>query len=141
LSRDLQLNCVISFFFRLHLVLHACAARFDVTDTVNFFGLHGQLNSQEYNTIRRPSMRRLHQCSLRPCMQPFTLLCTCSVVHTVPIDNLVFAKYAWTRAQSSLVVKAKYFTCQLNLSPSLLLLLLLKIIKYNDILLAKTTIP
>jgi hypothetical protein len=38
LSRDLQLNCVISFFFRLHLVLHACAARFDVTDTVALFG-------------------------------------------------------------------------------------------------------
>jgi hypothetical protein len=38
LSRDLQLNCVISFFFRLHLVLHACAARFDVTGTVTLFG-------------------------------------------------------------------------------------------------------
>jgi hypothetical protein len=37
LSRDLQLNCVISFFFRLHLVLHACAVRFDVTDTVVLF--------------------------------------------------------------------------------------------------------
>jgi hypothetical protein len=38
LSRDLQLNCVISFFFRLHLVLHICAARFDVTGTVALFG-------------------------------------------------------------------------------------------------------
>jgi hypothetical protein len=38
LSRDLQLNCVISFFFRLYLVLHACAARFDVTGTVALFG-------------------------------------------------------------------------------------------------------
>jgi hypothetical protein len=37
LSRDLQLNCVISFFFRLHLVLHACAARFDVIGTVALF--------------------------------------------------------------------------------------------------------
>jgi len=37
LSRDLQLNCVISFFFGLHLVLHAYAARFDVTDTVALF--------------------------------------------------------------------------------------------------------
>jgi hypothetical protein len=37
LSRDLQLNCVISFFFHLHLVLHACAARFDVTGTVALF--------------------------------------------------------------------------------------------------------
>jgi hypothetical protein len=42
LSRDLQLNCVISFFFHLHLVLYACAARFDV---YKLFGLHGQLNS------------------------------------------------------------------------------------------------
>ena len=29
-SHDLSTNCVISFFC-LHLVLHACAARFDVT--------------------------------------------------------------------------------------------------------------
>jgi hypothetical protein len=41
LSRDLQLNCVISFFFfRLHLILHVCAARFDVTGTVALFGFH-----------------------------------------------------------------------------------------------------
>ena len=32
-SHDFSANCVISFFFRLHLVLYACAARFDVTDT------------------------------------------------------------------------------------------------------------
>jgi hypothetical protein len=38
LSPDLQLNCVISFFFRLHLVLHICVARFDVTGTVALFG-------------------------------------------------------------------------------------------------------
>jgi hypothetical protein len=38
LSRDLQLNCVISFFFRLHLVLNACVVRFDVTGTVALFG-------------------------------------------------------------------------------------------------------
>jgi hypothetical protein len=38
LSHDLQLNYVISFFFRLHLVLYACAARFDVTGTVALFG-------------------------------------------------------------------------------------------------------
>jgi hypothetical protein len=38
LSYDLQLNCVISFFFRLHLVLHTYAARFDVTGTVALFG-------------------------------------------------------------------------------------------------------
>jgi hypothetical protein len=38
LSRDLQPNCVISFFFRLYLVLHAYAVRFDVIGTVAFFG-------------------------------------------------------------------------------------------------------
>jgi hypothetical protein len=38
LSHDLQLNCVISFFFYLHLVLHICAARFDVIGTVALFG-------------------------------------------------------------------------------------------------------
>ena len=37
-SHDFLANCVISFF-RLHLVLHACVARFDVTSTVqNFLG-------------------------------------------------------------------------------------------------------
>ena len=30
-SRDLQVNCAISFYFRLHLMLHACVTRFDVT--------------------------------------------------------------------------------------------------------------
>ena len=32
-SHDFSANCVISFFFRLHLVLHTCAARFDVMGT------------------------------------------------------------------------------------------------------------
>ena len=37
MSRDLQLNCVISFYFCLYLImLYACAARFDVTE--NFWG-------------------------------------------------------------------------------------------------------
>jgi hypothetical protein len=39
LSRDLQPNYVISFFFRLYLVPHAYAVRFDVTGTVYFLGL------------------------------------------------------------------------------------------------------
>jgi hypothetical protein len=38
LSRDLQLNYVISFFFRLYLVLHTYAIRFDVIGTVALFG-------------------------------------------------------------------------------------------------------
>jgi len=29
-SRDLQLNCAISYLFYLYLMLHTCAARFDV---------------------------------------------------------------------------------------------------------------
>ena len=36
-SRDLQANCVISFCFRLYLMLHACAARFDVTKNLENF--------------------------------------------------------------------------------------------------------
>ena len=32
-SHDFSANCVISFFFRLHLVLYVCAARFDMIDT------------------------------------------------------------------------------------------------------------
>jgi len=44
-SRDLQLNCVISFCFRLYLMFHACVTRFDVTrNLVNFFGFQGELN-------------------------------------------------------------------------------------------------
>ena len=34
LSRDLQLNCVISFYFRLYLLFRACGARFDVTENL-----------------------------------------------------------------------------------------------------------
>ena len=37
LSRDLQVNCAISFCFRLYLVLHACATRFDVTENLENF--------------------------------------------------------------------------------------------------------
>ena len=32
-----QLNCVISYFFQLHLMLHACIQKFDVTCTVQTF--------------------------------------------------------------------------------------------------------
>jgi hypothetical protein len=45
LSHDLQLNCMISFYFRLYLMLHACAVRFDVTENLeNFFRFWGELN-------------------------------------------------------------------------------------------------
>jgi hypothetical protein len=36
-SRDLQANCVISFCFRLYLMLHACGARFNVTGNLKNF--------------------------------------------------------------------------------------------------------
>ena len=36
-SRDLQINCVISFCFHLYLMLHVCAARFDVTENLEIF--------------------------------------------------------------------------------------------------------
>ena len=48
-SRDFQLNCVISFCFCLYLMLHTCAARFDVTR--NFWG---ELNKAQVNT--RPQL-------------------------------------------------------------------------------------
>ena len=36
-SRDFQLNCVISFHFRLYLMFYACATRFDVTENLENF--------------------------------------------------------------------------------------------------------
>ena len=44
-SHHLQLNCIISCFFQLHLMLHACVRRFDVTGIVgNFFRTKQGLN-------------------------------------------------------------------------------------------------
>ena len=44
-SRDLQVNCAISFYFRLYLVLHACAAKIDVTENFEkFLVFRGELN-------------------------------------------------------------------------------------------------
>ena len=40
-SHDFSVNCVISFFFRLYLVLHVCAARFDVTGNLEKFWVLG----------------------------------------------------------------------------------------------------
>jgi len=36
-SRDLQVNCVISFYFRLYLMLYICAKKFDVTENFENF--------------------------------------------------------------------------------------------------------
>jgi len=44
-SHDFSANCVISFFFRLYLVLHAYAARFDTTGNLeNFWFFDLELN-------------------------------------------------------------------------------------------------
>ena len=37
LSRQLRANCAISYSFYLHLMLHACAVRFDVTGNLENF--------------------------------------------------------------------------------------------------------
>jgi len=40
-SRDLQTNCIISFYFHLYLVLHTYTTRFDVTwNLKNFVHFH-----------------------------------------------------------------------------------------------------
>jgi len=40
-SRQLQVNCVISYSFYLHLMLHTCAAGFDVTENLENFWILG----------------------------------------------------------------------------------------------------
>ena len=40
-SRQLRANCAISYPFYLHLMLHACAARFDVTGNLENFWILG----------------------------------------------------------------------------------------------------
>jgi hypothetical protein len=40
-SRDLLANCAISFCFRLYLLFHACATRFDVTGNLEKFLVFG----------------------------------------------------------------------------------------------------
>ena len=40
-SCQLQANCVISYSFYLHLMLHTCAVRFDVTENLEIFWILG----------------------------------------------------------------------------------------------------
>ena len=40
-SRQLQTNCAINYSFYLHLMLHVCAARFDVTGNLEIFWILG----------------------------------------------------------------------------------------------------
>ena len=41
-SRDLQSNCIISFYFCLYLMFHACATRFDVIKNLKNFLIFGE---------------------------------------------------------------------------------------------------
>ena len=48
-SRQLRANYAISYSFYLHLMLHACAARFDVTENLeNFWFLGGIQTGPKY---------------------------------------------------------------------------------------------
>ena len=40
-SRQLRANCAISYSFYIHLMLHACAIRFDVTKNLKNFWILG----------------------------------------------------------------------------------------------------
>jgi len=40
-SRDLQVNCAISYLFYLHLMFHACVVRFDVMGNLVKFWVFG----------------------------------------------------------------------------------------------------
>ena len=40
-SRQLRANCAINYSFYLHLMLYACAARFDVTENLKKFWILG----------------------------------------------------------------------------------------------------
>ena len=42
-SRQLRANCVISYSFYLHLMLHTCAARFDVMGNLKIFWILGRI--------------------------------------------------------------------------------------------------
>ena len=54
----LQLNCVISYFFKLHLMLHACVQKFDVTE--NF-----EKNLELNRTLQFRSCEQGEVCSRR----------------------------------------------------------------------------
>ena len=42
-SRQLQANCAINYSFYLHLMLYACAARFDVMENLKNFWFLGRI--------------------------------------------------------------------------------------------------
>jgi hypothetical protein len=53
LSHDLQANCAISFCFHLYLMLHACAARFDVTKNFKKFLIFlDELNNNQDKSVK-----------------------------------------------------------------------------------------
>ena len=56
-SRQLRANCAISYSFYLHLMLHTCAARFDVTGDLKKFWIlvgskQGMSNKGKPATLR-----------------------------------------------------------------------------------------
>ena len=70
-SHDFLANCVISFF-RLHLVLHACVARFDVTSTVqNFLDFEGKLNGASVHVEEAMLKKPLGHLSIHRSQQNF----------------------------------------------------------------------
>ena len=59
-SRANQLDCIISYFFQLHLMLYACVEKFDVTDTVgNFSGTKQVLSSSACMVFQRSDKNEL----------------------------------------------------------------------------------
>ena len=50
-SRQLRANCAISYSFYLHLMLHACATRFDVTGNLENFWILGGIQSLRRNAV------------------------------------------------------------------------------------------
>ena len=70
-SRQLQLNCAISYSFYLHLILHAYTARFDVTRNLKNFwflsgmGIRGHSEKGTGINVRKAVSRleRVHKCA------------------------------------------------------------------------------
>ena len=81
------------FFFRLHLVLHACAARFDVTRTAQNFLESKQAQRRNGAPVRQSSVAVVGRCVRhrswastrgRPCSCQFAMDLQCAVV--LPAD-------------------------------------------------------
>ena len=58
-SRQLQANCAISYSFYLHLMLYACAVRFDVTENLENFWFLGGISTGPKRGLNRTFLRLL----------------------------------------------------------------------------------